>query len=500
LPASTPSFSASSVSPTDVAVDTLVLPIFEGPQAGPGVKEVARALGADLMGACTDNGIRGKAGQSLAVPTMGRISARSVLLVGLGKRPAAKTDAIRQAAGKIAGRLRDVRSVATTLGQVGRSAEGSAAAVVEGMLMGGYRFDRYKSKADDDRSGPSEVALLGKAADTRKVKSAISRALTIADAVNLARDFVNTPSADAVPEVMAGHAKAIARKAGLKVKVWAPAELQKGGFGGILGVGQGSANPPRLVELSYDGGRAGAAPIVIVGKGITFDSGGLSIKDAKNMEWMKVDKGGASAMLATMKAISTLKVKANVIALLPFAENMPSGSAQRPGDIITHRNGKTSEVLNTDAEGRLILADALSLAVERKPAVIIDAATLTGACMVALGPEVSGVFGNDKALVKEVLAAGESVGEPSWELPLFDGYRKLIESPVADIKNIGGPYGGAITAALFLKEFVGETPWVHIDIAGPAWTDGGNALGPKGATGIPVRTLVEFISGRAARR
>ena len=500
MPASTPTFSASSASPIDVAVDTLVLPMFEGPEAGPGVREVARALGADLMATCTENGIRGKAGQSLAVPTLGRIAARSVLLVGLGKRSAAKTDAVRQAAGKITGRLREIGTVATTLGQVGRSAADQSAAVVEGMLLGGYRFDRYKSESDDGGSGPSSVALLGKAADTRKIKPAIARAQVIADAVNFARDFVNTPSADAVPEVMAAHAKTLARKAGLKAKVWTPAELQKGGFGGILGVGQGSASPPRLVELVYDGGRAGAAPIVIVGKGITFDSGGLSIKDAKNMEWMKVDKGGASAMLATMRAIAALKVKANVVALLPFAENMPSGSAQRPGDVITHRNGKTSEVLNTDAEGRLILADALSLAVEREPVAIVDAATLTGACMVALGPEVAGVFGNDKALVKEVLAAGEAVGEASWEMPLFDGYRKLIESPVADVKNIGGPYGGAITAALFLKEFVGDTPWVHIDIAGPAWTSGGNALGPKGATGVPVRTLVAFISGRAAKR
>jgi len=285
---------------------------------------------------------------------------------------------------------------------------------------------------------------------------------------------------------------------GLKVKVWTPAELEKGHFGGVLGVGKGSAHPPRVVELAYQGGRAGAAPIVLVGKGITFDSGGLSIKDAKNMETMKMDKGGASAMLASMRAIAELEVKANVVAILPLAENMPSGSAQRPGDVIKHRNGKTSEVLNTDAEGRLILADALSLAVEKKPAAIIDAATLTGACVVALGEDVSGAFGNDRALVREVLAAGDAVGEPCWELPLFKDYRRQLDSSVADIKNIGKPYGGAITAALFLKEFVGDTPWVHIDIAGPAWTDG-NDLGPKGATGVPVRTVVRFVQDRAVR-
>jgi len=497
-----PRFAPSSDLPVGSKADVLVLPVFQGPEAGPGVKEASRALGADLTAACTENGMRGKPGQVLTVPTLGRIPARSVLLVGLGKRSEAKIDAIRRAAATLAGKVRDVDSVATTLGQVGRSTEEAAAAVVEGFSLGGYRFDRYKakSKSADEGKGPQEVFLLGKAADSRKVKAAVARAEIIAGAANYARDLVNTPSADAVPEVMAGHARTLARKAGLKVKIWSPAELQKGGFGGILGVGQGSANAPRLVELTYSGGRAGAPPIVLVGKGITFDSGGLSIKSAKSMEGMKMDKGGASAMLGAMKAIAALKIKVNVTAILPFAENMPSGSAQRPGDVITHRNGKTSEVLNTDAEGRLILADALSLAVEREPAAIVDAATLTGACMVALGPEVSGVFGNDKSLVKEVLAAGDAVGEFSWELPLFDGYHKMIESPVADIKNLGGSYGGAITAALFLQEFVGETPWVHMDIAGPAWAETGGGLGPVGATGVPVRTLVEFVSRRAAKR
>lgn len=497
-----PRFAPSSDPAIRSKVDALILPVYQGPEAGPGVKEVSRELGVDLVQACTENGMRGKPGQVLGIPTLGRIPARSVLLVGMGKRSDAKSDAVRAAAGKAVGRVRDLDSVATTLGQVGRSAEASAAAVVEGFSLGGYRFDRYKvkSKSEDEGKGPGTVVLLGKAADLSKVKSAISRAQVVVDAANYARDLVNTPSADATPEVMAGHARTLARKAGLKVKVWTPAELQKGNFGGILGVGQGSANAPRLVELTYSGGRAGAAPIVLVGKGITFDSGGLSIKSAKGMESMKMDKGGASAMLGAMKAIAALKIKANVTAILPFAENMPSGSAQRPGDVITHRNGKTSEVLNTDAEGRLILADALSLAVEREPAAIVDAATLTGACMVALGPEVSGVFGNDKSLVREVLSAGEAVGEPSWELPLFDGYHKQIESPVADIKNLGGSYGGAITAALFLKEFVGETPWVHMDIAGPAWAENASGLGPVGATGVPVRTLVEFVSRRAAKR
>jgi len=496
-----PTFTPSSASPADARVDVLVLPIFEGPEVGPGVKDVAKALNADLMEACGDNGVKGKLGETLAVPSLGRIPARSVMLVGLGKRSEAKLAEVRRAAGSAAQKLSGFDTVATTLGQVGRSPEGTAQAVAEGLLLGAYRFDRYKTKSDEDRrSGPKDVLLLVKPADSRRVRSAIVRAEVVSAAVAWARDLVNTPSRDATPEVMAGHAKALAKEANLGVKVWSPTELAKGGFGGILGVGQGSANTPRLVELTYKGAGLTEAPIVLIGKGITFDSGGLSIKNAKGMETMKMDKGGASAILASMRAIASLKPKVNVVAVVPFAENMPSGSAQRPGDVIRHRNGKTSEVLNTDAEGRLILADALSLAVEKKPAAILDTATLTGACVVALGNDVSGVFGNDRALVREVLAAGEAEDEPSWELPLFKGYRKDIDSPVADIKNIGTSYGGAITAALFLKEFVDDTPWVHIDIAGPAWTDSVQPLGPRGATGVPVRTIVRFVLDRAAAR
>jgi leucyl aminopeptidase len=490
------SFTTTTKPATQVEADLLVLPVFEGPEAGPGVREVSRALGEDLLADFAANGLKGKRGETLAVPTLGRIPAGTVLLAGVGKKGEAKADAVRRAAGRVSRRMSGYESVATTLAQVGRSSADSVQALVEGVSLGSYRFDRYKSKKDD---APKlrEVVLVG--ADARTARKAISEAEVVAEATNWARDLVNTPSADNTPEAMAEHARAMAKAAGLKIKVWSPAELEKGGFGGVLGVGKGSANPPRLVELAYSGGRADEAPIALVGKGITFDSGGLSIKDARNMETMKMDKGGASAMLAAMRAIAALKVKANVIAILPFSENMPSGTAQRPGDVITHRNGKTSEVLNTDAEGRLILADALSLAVERGAKAIADTATLTGACVVALGEEVAGVMGNDRSLVREVIAASDSAGEPAWELPLFDGYRRLLDSPVADVRNISmRPYGGAITAALFLSEFVGDTPWVHVDVAGPAWTDDRNDLGPKGATGTPVRTMVRWVRNRAS--
>jgi leucyl aminopeptidase len=289
----------------------------------------------------------------------------------------------------------------------------------------------------------------------------------------------------------------MARAEDLACTVWAEADLKKRGFGGLLGVGQGSVNPPRLIKLTYTGNGT-ARPIALTGKGVAFDSGGLSIKDAKGMESMKIDMGGAASILAAMKAIARLKPKVNVIAAIPSAENMPSGSAQKPGDVIHHYGGKTSEVLNTDAEGRLILADALALLAEKKPVCIVDAATLTGACMIALGTDIGGVLGNDDDLVDQIVGAGRSTGEWIWPLPLHRDYRRLIESNVADIKNIGDRWGGAITAALFLAEFVGDVPWAHLDIAGPTFSEKGHDLGPKGATGFPVRALVRFVLDRAA--
>lgn len=500
-----PTFTLTIDDLTRVEADLLVLPVFQGPVAGPGVKEASKALGADLLVALGDAKLEGKRGQHLTVPVAGPVSGpasglrgvRSILLVGLGEKKDLDLDGLRDAAGRIAKAVSRYERVATTLAQVARGITDGAAAVTEGMLLGGYRFDRYKTK-DVKPPALTEVLLLVKdAAALRSAKPSVANAALISECVTWARDLVNTPSGDATPEVMAEHAKTMAKEVGLQVKVWSPAEMEKGSFGGVLGVGRGSANPPRFVELTYSGGKAGAAPVALVGKGITFDSGGLSIKGAKSMEWMKVDKAGASATLAAMRAIALLKPKINVIACIPFAENMPGGNAQRPGDVITHRNGMTSEVLNTDAEGRLVLADALSLAVERGAEAIVDAATLTGACMVALGDEVTGVFGNDRSVTREVLAAGKAVGEPGWEMPLWKGYRKQIDSNVADIKNIGGGYAGAITAALFLKEFVGETPWVHLDVAGPAWTDSGTDLGPKGGTGTPVRTMVRWVLSRA---
>ena len=488
-------YSYSSESAADVKAGLLIVPVFEGPKPGPGVRETG------LAKAYSDAKHTGKRGESVLVTRRDRdrFAAGAVLLVGVGTKAEFTVDAARRALARAATTARRFGTVATTFPQA--FAPGTAAdavqAAAEGLGLGDYRFDRYRSKPEKG-TGLSKVTVLGASKwPAKPMKDAVKRAAIVVDAVCWARDLVNTPAGDMPPAEIAREAQRMARSVGLTCKVWNESQLSKGGFGGILGVGKGSVNPPRMIELSYTGAGS-ATPIALTGKGIAFDSGGLSIKDAKGMETMKDDMGGAASILATMKAIARLKPKINVITAIPCSENMPSGSAQKPGDVITHRGGKTSEVLNTDAEGRLVLADALAFLTEQQPALIVDTATLTGACVVALGTSIAGAMGNDDALIRELIAAGQATGEPIWQLPLHADYRALIDSPVADIKNVGDRWGGAITAAWFLAEFVGETPWCHLDIAGPAFSDRGTDLSPRGATGVPVRTLVKFVLDRAA--
>ncbi len=493
-------FAFSVAPPAEVDADLLVLPVFQGPEPGPGLQEL-RLL--DAYGAAR---LRGKKGEDLLLARRqgDPFAARAVLLVGLGERGKVRADTLRRAAGKAASTLARFETVATALPQaLGRAPEEAVQATVEGIALGTYRFDRYKTSGEDgepERPALRRAVVLGSPRwDARAVRRAVERGEVLAEATAWARDLVNTPAIECTPDFLAREALRMAEEAGLEVKVWDEEDLRRGGFGGILGVGAGSANPPRLIELRYRGAAASEPPIALTGKGVSFDSGGLSIKDAKNMEWMKADMAGAAAVLAAMKAVARLKPRVNVIAAVPTAENMPSGTAIRPGDVLRHRGGKTSEVLNTDAEGRLILADALAYLAEQRPRAIVDAATLTGACMVALGDQLWGVMGTDRALVRDLLAAGEAAGEPGWELPLWEDYRKQIESTVADVKNTGDRYGGAITAALFLKEFVGDTPWAHLDIAGPAFAEKPGDLWGKGATGVPVRTIVGYVLRQAAR-
>lgn len=497
-------FNYATTSAAAQQVDLLVLPIYEGPEAGPGVKDIR---GVDLIALCADARVKGKVGETMLVPNAGieGVAAKAILLVGVGPKSEAGPTAVRRAAGRAAKRIGERRSVATTLPQAGgRSAPEALQAVAEGFLLGSYTFDRYKSKGDraaTRKKRPSvAVTLLGPARlDRRSANATIRRAEVVCEAQAWARDLVNTPALDMSPATIAKAAQAMAKEVGLTCKVWNETQLRAGGFGGILGVGSGSVNPPRMIELRYEGGTG--APIALTGKGIAFDSGGLSIKDATNMETMKDDMAGAASVLATMRVLAQLKPRVNVIAAIPCAENMPSGSAIRPGDVLTHRGGTTSEVVNTDAEGRLVLGDALAYLAEQEPRVIIDTATLTGAIVVALGDEVWGVMGTDKTLISDLLRAGEETGEQGWELPLWSGYRSRIDSHIADIRNTGkNRYGGAITAAWFLREFVGDIPWAHMDVAGVAYTESEGDLWPRGATGVPVRTLVRYILDQAGAR
>ena len=486
-------FRTSTESAREVAADLLIVPVTAGDGGGSGLKD------AGLAGVYKAARLTGKKGEDLLVTRRDgdRVAAKNVLLVGVGAKDDLDVNTLRRSLAKAVAGVRRFPSLATTFAQAvpARQAAEAVQAVVEAIDLGSYRFGRYQTSKDDGALTKASV-LVSSRWDTKAMKQAARRGEVVGDAVRWARDLVNTPAGDLPPAEIAREAQKMAKQVGLTCKVWNENQLAQGGFGGILGVGKGSVNPPRMIELRYTG--AGKkTPIALTGKGIAFDSGGLSIKDASGMETMKCDMGGAASIVATMKVIAQLKPKINVIAAIPSAENMPSGTAQKPGDVITHRGGTTSEVLNTDAEGRLILADSLAFLAEQKPSCIVDTATLTGACMVALGADITGAFGNDDVLAQDLVAAGAAVGEPIWQMPLWSDYKQLIESKVADVKNIGKRYGGAITAALFLSEFVGDTPWVHLDIAGPAFHESATDLGPAGATGVPVRALVRFVLDRA---
>jgi leucyl aminopeptidase len=365
----------------------------------------------------------------------------------------------------------------------------AAEAVAEGVGLAAYRFTRFKSDPDPCRL--ETVTLVGEG----DLDGALARAAAIVTSTCLARDLVNTPAGHLHPRDLADTAVAEVRGEGLTVEVLDERAVAELGLGGLLGVAMGSEEPCRLIKMTYEPPGGADTTVALVGKGITFDSGGLSIKSGEGMMTMKTDMGGGAAVIGAMKALPAVAPPVRVVAFVPTTENMPSGHAMRPGDVLTIRNGKTVEVLNTDAEGRLILADGLSLAVEEQPAAIIDLATLTGACMVALGKGIAGLMSNDEALGEAVRSAAGRAGEPVWPLPLPEQYRKHLDSPIADLKNIGnGPHGGALTAGLFLQEFVADVPWVHLDIAGPSTSDDDDGPLVKGATGFGVRTLVELLS------
>ena len=441
-------------------------------------RDYVDSLGQGFEDAAARARFEGKAGHSFTYPTGGS-HPHTVVSLGLGEDPGAET--LRRAAGTLGRLAGKETAVATTLAQ-----EGSVAAVVEGFLMSRYSFDRYLSDPDPART--ESLVLVGEDGSADR-----NTGVVIAEAVRLARDLVNTPARDKAPDAIRAQVQEMAADLGIRMVTHDEAALAEGGFGGVLGVASGSDRPPCLLELWYEPEGADAF-LAFVGKGITFDSGGLSIKPAKAMETMKTDMSGAAAVIGAMEAIARLGLRVKVLGLAPLTDNMPGPMATKPGDVLTTRNGKTIEVLNTDAEGRLILADALALAVEHQPDLMVDLATLTGACKVALGAKIAGIMGNDDPLVRRIVRLGGEEGERIWHLPLPDDYRSQLKTYMADMKNIGGRWGGALTAALLLEEFVGDIPWAHLDIAGPARWDENEHYQTKGGSGFGVRTLVALAA------
>lgn len=476
--------------PAEVAADALILPVFSGVVAGPGVADVDAALGGGLLDAVRDAGLAGERGDVLAIPTLGRLPSRTVLLVGLGDASSAGPAAVRIAAA-YAGRALAGRGasavVAGTLGQVG-SPEESAQAFAEGVAIGAHA---YGAALDGATAGLQVHALV--AAGLRETAVGLERAVAYADAVNWTRDLVNMPADDATPAFLAGTAASMAADEGLECTVLEGPGLERGGFGGVLGVGRGSANEPRFVELFYHG--CDGPELALAGKGITFDAGGLHVKRQEELSWMRSDMAGAASVLAAVRALARLGVPVNVRAALPFAENLPDGRAIRPGDVLTHRGGRRSEVVDTDNEGRLVLADALAHLAARRPQAMVDVGTLTDAG--GLGPDLWAVMANDRALAGELLAAGERAGEPGWELPLWRPYQRELVSDVAEVRNAARENDTTIMAALFLDGFVGGVPWAHIDNGSSGWMEHPNPPWSEGATGSPARTLIEWVRARA---
>ncbi|MEU8581792.1 leucyl aminopeptidase [Streptomyces abikoensis] len=499
----------STSSAATLRADAVVVGVAKGPKGpvvAPGAEAVDQAFDGKLAAVLETLGASGGEGEATKLPAPSGLKAPVVLAVGLGELPAEDEgfaeEALRRAAGTAARALAGVKKAAFALPV--EDAE-SVAAIGEGAIMGAYSFTSYrgtdgkKEAAKNDKSAPlAEAAILGAKPRDKASKAAVERAAAVAAEVNRARDLINIPSNDLFPKSFAAEAQTAAKEHGLKVEVLDEKALLKGGYGGIMGVGQGSANPPRLVRIAYTHPKA-EKTLALVGKGITYDSGGISLKPAGHNETMKCDMSGAAAVFAAVVAVAKLGLQVNVTGWLALAENMPSGTATRPGDVLKMYSGKTVEVLNTDAEGRLVLADALTRASEENPDAIVDVATLTGAMVLALGDRTFGVMANDDAFRAAIHEIAEEVGEQAWPMPLPAELRKSMDSSVADMANMGERMGGGLVAGLFLKEFVGEgITWAHLDIAGPAFHEKAPyGYTPKGGTGSAVRTLVRLAERTA---
>jgi leucyl aminopeptidase len=477
------------------------------------IAAVDRALDGRISAVVASGDFRGAAGESLLLYPGGEIRAKRALLVGMGDEASLGTEVLRRAAGTAVGQAAARRAprLALLVPNLRRvRAPAAAQAMAEGAVLASYRFDRHREPREEEPGQVSSVGLsFERASDLRPARAAAAKGVILAEAQNFARDLCNEPANELPPAELARQAQRAAREVGLRARVADVPELKRRKMEAILAVGRGSANTPRLIVLEHGAPRpqgrgkqrSGRPTVCLVGKGITFDSGGISIKPSAGMDEMKYDMSGAAAVLGALRACALLKVPLHVVGVVAAAENMPSGTAYRPGDVVKSMSGKTIEILNTDAEGRVVLADALHFArTEFEPRAMIDVATLTGACVVALGKLATGVFGNNERLVEMVRRAGETTAERAWPLPLWEAHRKQIRSQVADIKNTGGREAGASTAAAFLSNFVGETPWVHLDIAGTGWAEKAGPYQKRGATGVGVRLLIELLRDWRTKR
>ena len=442
----------------------------------------------------------GKLSQTSVIYTKDLLPSKRITLLGLGKSAEVDLDKIRGAYAKVMQHLRSLNIKETAFSidwkMISETKEKIIQAVVEGALLGLYQYNPYKTVGLEDLKEMEQLNIICEGNDFNLIESEIKKTQIITDAVYFARDLVSAPSNEMTPSIMAKKAQQLGRRKNLVCKVLDKKRMNELGMNSLLGVASGSNEEPKFIILEYSGGKKREAPIVLIGKGLTFDSGGISIKPSEKMDEMKTDMSGGAAVMGAIMAALNLELPLNIVGLIPATENMPSGTAYKPGDILKSYSGKTIEVINTDAEGRLILADALSYASNYKPVAIIDVATLTGACIVALGDDVIGMLGTNDKLKSEINKAAKATGEFVWELPLWESYSELIKSDIADYKNSGGRAAGTITAAAFLSKFVGDFPWVHLDIAGPAWTVKDRTYIPKGASGVTVRLLVELLRNR----
>ncbi|MDH5696632.1 MAG: leucyl aminopeptidase [Dehalococcoidia bacterium] len=483
---------------TKIETGAIIVDFFEGMEHPDGdLAGIDKALDGAISRLIGQGEVKGKLNEITIIHSLGKLPAARVVVAGLGKKEELSQDRVRTAVGEACRLLQqkgieNVATVALGAGVAGISLEGAAQAVTEGALLGVYSFRRHITK--EAEHGELKQLTIVEADETKLpiLERGSYKGRVLAEATKLARDMVNEPANYMTPSHMAETAASLAEAYGLEIDVLEREQMRELGMGALLGVTQGSRQPPKFVILRYRGSDSAQVDLALVGKGITFDSGGISVKPSEGMQEMKGDMAGGAAVMAAISAIAQLKPKINVVAIVPCAENLPSGEALKPGDVLTAMNGKTIEVISTDAEGRLLMADALGYANKLGAKLIVDVATLTGACHVALGDDCSGVFGNNQELMDRLIAASIDAGELMWQLPMYEQAKEQLKSEVADIRNVGGKWGGAISAAHFLAEFAGDTPWVHLDIAGTSLSEKERGYLVKGATGVTVRTLINF--------